>query len=84
MEDAFGRPGEGRVVRGVATGRSGESGTFAVAAAGGWPVADWLVTNASSYGITQVRYKGYRWTAGLTETSWQADPGRAAGGIVAS
>jgi hypothetical protein len=84
LEDAFGRPGEGRVVRGVTTGRSGQSGTFAVTAAGGWPVANWLVTNASSYGITQVRYKGYRWTAGLTETSWQADPGGMAGGIVAS
>jgi hypothetical protein len=84
LEDAFGRTGEGRAVRGVATGRSGESGTFAVTAGGGWPVADWLVTNASSYGITQVRYKGFRWTAGLTETSWQADPGGAAGSIVAS
>ena len=84
LEDAFGRPGEDRVVRGVATGRSGQSGTFAVTAAGGWPVANWLVTNASSYGITQVRFRGYQWTAGLTETSWQADPGGVAGRIVAS
>jgi hypothetical protein len=84
LEDAFGRPGEGRVVRGAATGRSGESATFAVTAAGGWPVANWLVTNASSYGITKVRYKGFQWTAGLTETSWQADPGGVAGSIVAS
>ena len=84
LEDAFGRPGEGRMVRGVATGRSGQSGTFAVTAAGGWPVANWLVTNASSYGITQVRFRGYQWTAGLTETSWQADPGGVAGRIVAS
>jgi hypothetical protein len=84
LEDAFGRPGEDRMVRGVTTGRSGQSGTFAVTAAGGWPVANWLVTNASSYGITQVRYRGYQWTAGLTETSWQADPGGVAGSIVAS
>ncbi len=84
LEDAFGRPGEGRTVRAVATARSDGSGTFAVTAAGGWPVADWLVTNASSYGITQVSYRGYRWTAGLTETSWQTDPGGAAGSIVAS
>ena len=79
LEDAFGRPGRGRAVRGVSTARSEESGTFRVTAAGGWPVANWLVTNASSYGITQVRYGGYQWTAGLTETSWQADPGGAAG-----
>ena len=55
-----------------------------VTAARGWPVANWLVANASSYGITQVRYAGYRWTAGLQETSWQTDPGGMAGSIVAS
>ncbi len=84
LEDAFGRPGTGGVVREVTTGRSDGPGTFAVTAAGGWPVANWLVTNASSYGITTVRYKGYQWTAGLTETVWQADPGGAGGSIVAS
>ncbi len=54
------------------------------AAKGGWAVANWLVANASSYGITQVSYAGYQWTAGLTETSWQADSAATAGGIVAS
>ena len=47
-------------------------------------MANWLVTNASSYGITKVSYAGYQWTAGLTETSWQANPNETAGGIVAS
>ena len=47
-------------------------------------MANWLVTNASSYGITQVSYAGYQWTAGLTETSWQANSAATAGGIVAS
>jgi hypothetical protein len=84
LEDAFGRPGGGRAVRAVATTRSGGSGTFDVTAAGGWAVANWLVANASSYGITQVRFGGYQWTAGLTETSWQSDPGGMAGSIVAS
>ena len=46
----------------------------------GWAVANWLVTNASSYGITQVSYAGYQWTARLTETSWQSDSGRDSGG----
>jgi len=46
--------------------------------------ADWLVANASSYGITQVSYGGYQWTAGLGETSWQAEPGPTPGRIVAS
>jgi hypothetical protein len=84
LKDAFGRPGADKAVRAVITARSEESGTFTVTAAGGWPVASWLVANASSYGITQVRYAGYQWTAGLTETSWQTDPGGIAGGIVAS
>jgi hypothetical protein len=47
-------------------------------------VANWLVTHASSYGITQVSYAGYQWTARLTETSWQANSAATAGGIVAS
>ena len=84
LEDAFGRPGIGQIVRRVTMARSGGSGTFAVTAAGGWPVVNWLVSNASSYGITQVRYKGFQWTAGLTETSWQTNPGGVAGSIVAS
>ena len=50
----------------------------------GWTVANWLVGNASSYGITQVSYAGYEWKAQLSETSWQSDPSAGAGGIVAS
>ena len=57
-----------------------------ITAAGGdgWTAANWLVANASSYGITQVSYGGYQWTAGLNETSWQAESGPARGRIVAS
>lgn len=84
LQDAFGPPGAGGPVRAVAVGGPGRPGSFEVAAGGGWAVAYWLVTNASSYGITRVRYGGWQWTAGLTETSWQADPGGVTGGIVAS
>ncbi len=84
LSGTFGRPGENGPVLRVSTDSSGKSGTFAVTADGGWAVANWLVANASSYGITQVRYEGYQWTAGLTETSWQADSGGGAGSIVAS
>jgi hypothetical protein len=84
LEGTFGQPrGEGPVLR-VTTNRSAKSGTFAVTAAGGWAAANWLVANAASYGITQVRYRGYQWTAGLTETGWQTDPGGQARSIVAS
>lgn len=84
LDETFGRPGQNGPVLRASTARSGDSETFEVTAAGGWAVANWLLTNASSYGITQVRYRGYQWTAGLTETAWQTDPGGAAGSIVAS
>ena len=84
MNKTFGRPGQNGPVLRATTARSGNSGTFEVTAAGGWTVANWLLTNASSYGITHLRYGGYQWTAGLTETAWQTDPAGAAGSIVAS
>ena len=84
LTDAFGRPGASGAVRTVATAGSGKSQSLKVTTHSGWAVASWLVANASSYGITRVRYGGYQWTARLTETSWQTSPGRTAGGIVAS
>jgi hypothetical protein len=84
LQDAFGKPGQGQVVTGISRAGSGESVTVRAAAKDGWPVANWLVTHASSYGITQVSYAGYQWTARLTETSWQTDSAATAGGIVAS
>ena len=84
LTDAFGQPGAGQAVQAISTARAGTSGTFKVPAASGWAVANWLVANAGNYGITQVRYSGYQWTAGLTETSWQTDSTAGAGSIVAS
>lgn len=84
LEATFGTPRPDGVVTGVTTERSGDSEVFDTTKAGGWAVANWLVTNASSYGITRVSYDGYQWTASLTETSWQSVPGNAAGSIVAS
>ncbi len=83
LGQTFGRPGKGPVLR-TTWDRAGGSETVAVTAGSGWAVANWLLTNASSYGITQVSYGGYQWTAGLAETSWQTGPGGAAGSIVAS
>jgi hypothetical protein len=84
LEGTFGTPRSDGIVTGVTTGTSGASEIFRTTAAGGWAVANWLVTNAVSYGITQVSYDGYRWTASLTETSWQPASGAGAGSIVAS
>jgi hypothetical protein len=81
---AFGRPSADGAVTSVSEARSGGSAVISAAKGDGWTAANWLVANASSYGITQVSYGGYQWTARLNETSWQADPGPARGRIVAS
>lgn len=84
LDHVFGTPGQGGALTRVTRIRSGSADLITTAPGAGWAVANWLVTNASSYGITRVSYAGYRWTAGLTETSWQADSAATAGGIVAS
>ncbi|MGA3151345.1 MAG: hypothetical protein ACLPN6_09725 [Streptosporangiaceae bacterium] len=38
--------------------------------AAGWAVAAWLVSHASSYGIRDVRYQGYQWTAADGASGW--------------
>jgi hypothetical protein len=84
LADTFGRPGEDGVVTRVTRARSDDSMTLATAGGQGWTVANWLVANASQYGITQVSYAGYQWTARLSESSWQSASGAATESIVAS
>jgi hypothetical protein len=50
-----------------------------------WTVASWLVAYAQQYGISQVRYAGYAWTAADGSAGWQraASQPLAAGSIVA-
>ncbi len=85
LDAAFGTPGQGGVLTGVTRIRSGSADLITTAPGAGWTVANWLVTHASSYGITKVGYAGYQWKAQLTETSWQSSSGAGgAGGIVAS
>ena len=82
--DAFGRPSADGAVTSVSVARSDGSAVISAARGDGWTAANWLVANASSYGITQVSYGGYQWTAGLNETSWQAESGATGTRIVAS
>ena len=82
--DAFGRPGADGAVTSVSVARAGGSAVISAARGDGWTAANWLVANASSYGITQVSYGGYQWKAGLNETSWQTDSVSAGTRIVAS
>jgi hypothetical protein len=84
LSDVFGRPRDAGVVTSVSRARSGDSAVIRATRSDGWTVANWLVSNASSYGITEVSYGGYQWTAGLFETTWQAEPGPVRAGIVTS
>jgi hypothetical protein len=36
----------------------------------GWAVAAWLIAHAGSYGITDVRYRGYEWLRGHGSGTW--------------
>ncbi|HEY1698905.1 MAG TPA: hypothetical protein VGG75_04220 [Trebonia sp.] len=84
LEQTFGSPRADGVVTGVTLASAGKSESFDTASGGGWAVANWLVTNAADFGITQIAYGGYQWTASLTETSWQPAPGTDTTSIVAS
>jgi hypothetical protein len=42
-----------------------------------WAVASWLVTHAQAYGISDVRYNGYQWTASDGSRGWRPATGSA-------
>jgi hypothetical protein len=44
----------------------------------GWAVAAWLISHASSYGITNVRYQGYEWLARHGSGTWTRERSSAA------
>jgi hypothetical protein len=91
LTKTFGPAGGRGVLTGVATDRSGKKkdGSVAVVHArpgAAWTVASWLVANAQQYGIGEVRYAGYEWTAADGSMGWRrasgsTDPAR--GSIVA-
>jgi hypothetical protein len=85
LAQVFGPTGpasDGAVLQAVTTSRSGLD--VRVRAENGWTVANWLMSHASMYGVTKISYNGWKWSASLTETSWQHAPGGSAGSILAS
>jgi len=44
----------------------------------GWAVASWLVTHAYSFGIKDVSFQGYTWTAARGQKGWVRDAARPA------
>ncbi len=79
LATAFGAPAAGRPVTRVTMARSAKSMSVDVRVqpAEAWAVASWLVTHAETYGISDVHYGGYQWTAPAGTMGWQPDTGPA-------
>ena len=78
LTQTFGPQGRRAIVGSVTTDRSDsrEDGSVAVVPGergSAWTVADWLVANAQTYGISEVRYAGYVWRAADGSMGWQRD-----------
>jgi hypothetical protein len=76
LTQTFGPQGQDGVLVGITTDRSGQKKDrrFAVVhvqRAGAWTVAGWLVAHAQQYGISQIRYAGYVWSAKDGSMGWQ-------------
>jgi hypothetical protein len=84
LDATFGVPGQKSALTSVTRIRSGKADLIQPAGGAGWTVANWLVTEAGSYGITHISYAGYTWTEATGSTSWRRDPRASVGGIVAS
>jgi hypothetical protein len=76
---AFGTPGAGHPVAGIATSGMAKAPAVAVRVEPqqAWAVASWLVTHAQAYGISDVRYDGYQWTASDGSRGWRPATGSA-------
>ena len=74
---AFGAAAHGRPVTSFTVSRSAKTAAAAVQVqpADGWTVASWLVTHAAAYGLTDVRYDGYQWTAAAGSGGWRQETG---------
>jgi hypothetical protein len=79
LASAFGPAGAGRSVTGISTSGTVKAPAVAVRVEPeqAWAVASWLVTHAQAYGISDVRYDGYQWTASDGSRGWQPATGSA-------
>jgi len=77
LTETFGPQGGNRILVAVTTARSGKKkpGDAVVQAQrdAAWTVAGWLVAHAQDYGISEVRYAGYDWTAADGSMGWQRE-----------
>jgi len=81
LTETFGPQGRHAVMVTITNGRSGKKGRDGSVAVvhvqqdTAWTVASWLVANAQDYGISEVRYAGYEWTAADGSMGWQRASG---------
>jgi hypothetical protein len=91
MAQTFGPAGREAVVARITLDRSAGKNTGSVTVLhvqrdAAWTVANWLVAQAQTYGLSQVRYAGYAWKAAAGSMGWQqgsAQNGPPRGSIVA-
>jgi hypothetical protein len=76
---SFGSPAADHTVTAIATSGPAKSPAVAVRVQPGqaWAVASWLVTHAQAYGVSEVRYDGYQWTASDGSRGWRPATGSA-------
>ncbi len=72
---AFGAAAGGRPVTSFTVSHSAKTAAAAVQVqpTDAWTVASWLVTHAAAYGLTDVRYDGYQWTAAAGRQGWRPE-----------
>ncbi len=72
---AFGAAAGGRPVTSFTVSHSAKDAAAAVQVqpTDAWTVASWLVTHAAAYGLTDVRYDGYQWTAAAGRQGWRPE-----------
>jgi hypothetical protein len=49
--------------------------------AAGWAVASWLVTHATTYGLTDISFAGYQWSVSAGNRGWTRDPSAPRGSV---
>lgn len=85
LDAVFGTPGdETAALDSITRTSSGKADSIVARTRARWTVANWLVANAATYGITRIEYAGYRWNEGTGSTAWHRDPAVGTPSIVAS
>jgi hypothetical protein len=84
MDADFGTPGSNSALDGISRIRDGSADQIVARPGSGWTAANWLVANASAYGITRIDYGRYTWREAAGSTAWRLTGSRVSASIVVS